>query len=163
MNPSGSSIVTCRTCGVIWELEPQELSPEKFECAECGTTFKTTGNEGENRAESSSEKPKTIPLIQHSIGFVVVFFAVLYVSGVIGQAIVFGKGTSPYDTGPVYIGILHYAVMIPMTIGTYVTSAIVCPRRISGCNVFAVAAIACGSSLFLGVIVDLCLKILAGR
>ena len=73
MNPSGSSIVTCPTCGVIWELEPQELSPEKFECAECGTTFKTTGNEGENRVESSSEKPKTIPLIQHSIGFVVVF------------------------------------------------------------------------------------------
>jgi hypothetical protein len=107
--------------------------------------------------------PRHIHPLLHIVAFVVTLVSALLISGLIGQNIIFGGQRSVYDPGPFYIGLVHYTLMIPVVIVAYFISAKLCAGRIPDSNLFIVSALSLGSSVAVGIILDLGLKAFSGR
>ncbi len=141
--------MTCPGCGTVWELTSEEADKKTLICDECKTTF-------------------TIhPVLERwwikSLVLAMTFIVALYVSGLICNQIIFPGVLSPYDPGPFYIGLIHFTLMIPTLVASFIVSRKLCRSLLDRSNVFVVSFFSLASSSVAAVIVDLCLKLYVGR
>jgi len=90
--------------------------------------------------------------LKHVIAFIASSLVALYLSGVIGEAIAYPHGRSPYDPG--ILGLLHFLFMLPAVIVSYCLSIYLYRRYLPSQGFILVPLGAVFLSIASGVIID---------